>query len=431
MLMKKRISLPAAVLLCVLCAVLASMITVLTLRESYNSALYELNRKYAGKLAAVEEQMEVYGEIAADLREIDALYRENYPDELDTEALREGVIRGYIVGAGDRYGFYYSPEEAAALTNDMEGETDGIGVSVIYDASVGCIEIISVYPDSPAEAAGVVSGDYIGYIIGEDGTREAVAELGYENALARLRGEAGTDARFVILRDDDGDGVYSELETVATRAHIDARSVEYHLYEPDSSIGVVRITGFDGNTPEQFIAAVEALRADGAEKLIFDVRYNPGGRDDSVCAVLDYLLPEGPLLRTVDSEGNYTVKYYSDESCLDMPMAVVMNSGTASAGELFAAAIRDYGAGKLVGDVTYGKGSIQMLTPVLDDGSILKLTYALYCPPVSDNYDGVGITPDVSVTLDESLADKSFYKLTDDEDNQLRAAAAALTAASE
>lgn len=418
-------------MLCVLCAVLASMITVLTLRETYNSAVYELNKDYSAKLAAVEEQMEVYGEIASDLCEIDALYRENYPDELDTDALRDGVIRGYIAGTGDRYGFYYSPEDAKALTNDMEGETDGIGVNVIYDASVGCIEVISVYSDSPAEEAGIVSGDYIGYIINDDGTRDAVSELGYENALARLRGEAGTDAEFVVLRDDDGDGVYSELEMTATRAHIDSRSVEYHLYEPDTSIGVIRITGFDGNTPEQFIAAVEALRDDGAEKLIFDVRYNPGGRDDSVCAVLDYLLPEGPLLRTVDSEGNYTVKYSSDESFLDMPMAVVMNSGTASAGELFAAAIRDYGAGKLVGDVTYGKGSIQMLTSVLDDGSILKLTYALYCPPVSENYDGVGITPDVSVALDESLADKSFYKLTDAEDNQLRAAAAVLTTTSE
>ncbi|MBP3378017.1 MAG: S41 family peptidase, partial [Clostridia bacterium] len=197
----------------------------------------------------------------------------------------------------------------------------------------------------------------------------------------------------------------------------------YHVYEPDNSIGVIQISGFERNTPEQFVKAVDSLKADGVKKLIFDVRYNPGGDKDAVCDILDYLLPEGDLLRTVDAEGKYTTVETSDKKFLDMPMAVVMNSGTASAGELFAAAIKDYGAGKLVGEQTYGKGSMQSIMPVFDDGSLLKLTVALYCPPTSENYDGVGIAPDVAEPLDESLTEINFHKLTDANDNQLRAAA--------
>lgn len=428
--MQKKISVWMTVMICVFSIVLSSMITVVILQEIYNSKLYTEQQNYTAavgvyndKIKAVEEQMAVYGEIAADIQDIDLMYREYYPGELDPEAIRNYAIKGYIVGTGDRYGFYYSPEEAKALTDSMNGETDGIGVNVIYDADAGVIEIIGVTPDSPAEKAGIEVGDYIAYVINDDGTRDSVADLGYDAALSRLRGAKGSVARFVVLRDEDGDGVRDEKNFEIERAHIEAVSVTYHVYEPDNSIGVIQISGFERNTPEQFVKAVDSLKADGVKKLIFDVRYNPGGDKDAVCDILDYLLPEGDLLRTVDAEGKYTTVETSDKKFLDMPMAVVMNSGTASAGELFAAAIKDYGAGKLVGEQTYGKGSMQSIMPVFDDGSLLKLTVALYCPPTSENYDGVGIAPDVAEPLDESLTEINFHKLTDANDNQLRAAA--------
>jgi len=266
-------------------------------------------------------------------------------------------------------------------------------------------------------------GDLISHVINDDGEKESIQIIGYDAALSRLRGEAGTEAKFMILRDSDGDGKYEELDFTIERAHIETVSVTHHIYEPDKTIGVIRISSFEKNTPAQFTAAVDALKAEGVQKLIFDVRHNPGGDKDSVCEILDYLLPKGDLMRTVDAEDNYTTIETSDEKFLDMPMAVVMNSGTASAGELFAAAIKDYGTGKLVGDQTFGKGSMQSIMPVFDDGSLVKLTVALYCPPTSENYDGVGIVPDVSEPLDETLADMSFYKLTDANDNQLAAAA--------
>ncbi len=421
--MQKKISIGSVIVICIIAVIVSSMTTVVFLGETFNSRLDELNESYDKKMAIIEEQMKEFGDIAADIRYIDELYREMYPGELDQDQLRNYAIKGFVAGSGDRYGFYYSPDEAEELMSSISGETDGIGINVIYDADKGCVEVISVSEDSPADKAGLRTGDLIAYVINADGTREAVAEIGYDAALSKMRGVAGTKAEFTVFRDADGDGVYDELDFSIERAHIDAVSIDYHVYEPDKTIGVIRITGFDKKTPEQFFAAVDALKAEGVQKLIFDVRHNPGGDKDAVCEILDYLVPEGPLLRTVDAEGNYTVDMTSGKSELDMPMAVVTNSDTASAGELFAAAIRDYGKGKLVGEQTYGKGSMQSIIPVFDDGSLLRITVALYCPPVTENYDGVGLVPDVSVPLDEALKDKNFFKYTDSEDNQLRAAA--------
>ncbi len=432
--MQKKISVWTAAVIVAFAVIFSSMTTVIVLRGSYNAELHERTAEYSEKfdeissaynkeLAAIDEQMKEYGEIAADISEIDRMYREMYPGELDSESLREYAIKGFVVGTGDRYGIYYSPEEAEALMASVNGESEGIGINVIYDADTGSIEVIDVFPDSPADTAGMLVGDRIAYVVGDDGEREAISQIGYDVALSRLRGEAGTVAKFVAYRDSDGDGVFDEHEFEIERAPIDNLSVAYRIYEPDPTIGVIRISGFDRKTPEQFKTAVESLKASGVRKLIFDVRYNPGGDKAAVCEVLDYLLPEGVLIRTVDAEGNYTDDMMSDENFLDMPMAVVMNGSTASAGELFAAAIRDFGCGKLVGDTTYGKGSMQSIVPVFDDGSLLKMTVALYCPPKTENYDGVGLEPDVKVPVDEALKDKNFYKYTDSEDNQLRAAA--------
>ncbi len=431
--MQKKISILTASLIGIFAVILSVMGTVLVYRTLYNAQLFSLNKQYSdavdelnetyeSRIDAVEEQISEYGDIAKSLREIDELYRAIYPGTLDEDELKNYVLKGYVVGAGDRHGFYYSPEEAETLMSDIEGESDGIGINVIYDVEAGCIEVISVNPDSPAEKNGMRVGDYIAYVIDDEGNKTAVAEIGYDAALTALRGKAGTEAKFTVLRDEDGDEVYDEIDFAIERAKVDSISVSHRVYEPDSTVGVIKITGFDKKTPEQFIAAVEDLKSKGVEKLVFDVRNNPGGDKDAVCEVLDYLLPEGPILRTVDAEGNYTVEKSSDENFLDMPMAVVMNSGTASAGELFAASIKDYEAGKLVGEVTYGKGSMQTIMPVLDDGSMLRITTALYCPPKSENYDGVGITPDVEAPLDEALKNKNPYKYTDAEDNQLRAA---------
>ena len=171
--------------------------------------------------------------------------------------------------------------------------------------------------------------------------------------------------------------------------------------------------------------AVETLTAEGCEKLVIDLRYNPGGELSSIVTTLDYILPEGPIIRIFDANGKEVDAYYSESGELDVPMAVLVNENTASAAELFTAAVRDYDKAVIVGTTTYGKGCMQSTIP-LSDGGAVTVTNHMYNPPFSDNYHGVGIVPDVEVELDESLEDKNFYKITDEEDNQLTAAVEAL-----
>ena len=424
--MQKKISVWAAALFVIIGAVVAAMASVLAIGGTYRAKIAEYDSLYSEKAAELERQIEVnkssiegYGELAGELYSIDQAYRQMYPGELDDDAIKTAVLNGYIAGVGDKYGYYFPKDQADAYKESAAGETEGIGISVVQNQTYGCFEVISVYKDSPAERAGIHVGDLITDVILDDGSRESVTSLGYDVALTKLRGESGTTAHFVVARDEDGDGVYDELEFTVERKKIDAESVMARLYEPDPTIAVIRITGFEKNTPDQFYAAMDEMKAAGAEKFVFDLRSNPGGDKDSVSSILDYLLPEGPILRTVDSDGNYKVLTTSDAKYLDMPMAVLVNGSTASAAELFAASVKDYGVGKVVGDVTYGKGSMQTIFDIFSDGSLLKLTVAYYCPPYSENYDGVGVKPDVEVALDESLAGVSIYKLSDTEDNQL------------
>jgi len=419
---RMSVSVSALVCIAIAAALLASMTTFIFLRTSFNAERDRMYADYDEALSALEQ----YGQIAEDLAQIDAMYKAYYPGEIDEEELRKYVINGYIAGTGDRYGFYYDPETAEEFLKSLSGESEGIGVTVIFDAKVSAIQVVSVYKDSPAAEAGLMVGDYIAYVKTAEGERLAVSEIGYDMALAHMKGEKGTDAEFTVFRDSDGDGVYDEIDFKITRAPLSVESVTQHIYSEDPTVGIIRISSFEQNTPDQFKAAVEDLRSKGATSLVFDVRYNPGGDKDSVCSILDYLLPEGPIMRTVDAEGNYTVIAESDKSFIDMPMAVIMNGSSASAAELFASCLKDYDAAVLVGENSFGKGTMQNITSIFGDGSLLKITTDLYCPPYSENYDGVGIAPDVEVALDEALLEKNFYTITDAEDNQLRAAVEAL-----
>lgn len=360
---------------------------------------------------------------AEKISDLEVLLAEDFIGELDEEALADWIVKGFMAGLGDPYAEYYTKDEFSALLADNRGEMQGIGISVTMDTDTGLIEIISVYPDSPASEAGVLPGDKVVYII-EDGERYSAAEMGYSMAVSKLQGEADTYAEFVVQR-SDSQGITDEIEFSIKRGFITEYTVEGRLYAPDPTVGVIRITSFDDGTPDQFADAVQSLREQGAQRLILDVRYNPGGELDSVCSVLDMLLPEGPVIRTIDRDGKEEVVYTSDADALDMPLAVVVNNGTASAGELFASALQDYEKAPVVGVQTYGKGSMQTIRS-FGDGTGFKYTYRYYCPPYSDNFDGVGVAPDIEVELDASLAGKSIYKITDEEDNQLAAAYHAL-----
>ena len=257
-------------------------------------------------------------------------------------------------------------------------------------------------------------------------------------------GEAGTKAEFTVLRKRAGTtSEYEERFFSVTRRKIVSSSVYSHVCENDATVGIVKITGFDYNTPAQFCDAVDALRAKGIKKVVFDLRYNGGGALLSIVAVLSYFLDDGDvIMSTQSSNGDTEVLTVGVVSGLkgdkaacnvsrddigkykDLEVAVLCNGSTASAAELFTATFRDYGLGKIVGTSTFGKGAMQTTIDLSYFGyeGGIKLTTDMYFPPCGESYDGIGITPDVVVEIDEALYGKNIYEITDAEDNQLGAA---------
>lgn len=400
--MTKKVPLYAVILVVIFAVLITFQITCLSLMKSQRPIGDVQNGGEATDLAAIEEKLELISQV----------YDEYYIGDLDYSELETGTMMGFVYGTGDKYGEYMDAETYAQFTSDASGDTEGIGVMVVENVETGLIEIVEIMPDSPASRSDIKVGDLISAVDGND-----AAELGYYKALDMMQGKAGTTANFTVYRD----GRYIDLSI--ERAHVDQVNVNYHLYE-DGVTGVIRVTTFDAVTAPQFKAAVEDLQKQGATRLVFDMRGNTGGLLTSVVEVLDYLLPEGVIIRITDSEGNEQTQS-SDAAEIDMPMAVLTNGTTASAAELFTAALRDYDKSVTVGTTTYGKGSMQTIVP-FSDGSALRITYRMYSPPKSENYDGVGITPDIEVELDEALWGQSIYKITDAEDNQLQAAVAAL-----
>lgn len=391
--MSKKISIGAAIVMILLAALITFQITFVAVGNHYKS---ELNEAY--------ESQKLFAKLSA----IDSLYRNYYIGELDEETLIDETLRGYVYGTGDKYAYYLDKEQYAELVADTNAEMQGIGVTIIYQNEL--IEVVSVMPDSPALEAGVEPGDLVVYV-GE----ESVTELGYTTAVKKLQGEAGTIAEFTVMRGEE------LIEFKIKRGYVNEQTVMSHSLDSDPTVGVVKILSFDLGTPSQFKEACEELIKNGATRFVFDVRYNPGGDLRSIVEILDYLLPSGPIVRITDKDGNVVETYESDEASLDYPMCVLTNGSTASAAELFTSALRDYEKATVVGTNTYGKGTVQTVIG-LADGTGVGISYRLYCPPFSDNFEGVGIAPDVEVTLDESLAGKNIYKITDSEDNQLQKA---------
>ena len=368
--------------------------------------------------------------------------------DIDDDKVIENVLRAYVESTGDRYAQYYNKEEYQQLREQTAGNMVGVGVTVVESDKAysrlgyNVIEIVAVSPESPAEEVGIKVGDLIAWIgTGED--RESLGALGYNEAVSKLRGEEGTVAEFTVLR-PVGDA-FEEKEFSVERRAVESVSVYSDVSETDPSIGIVKISQFDLTVPKQFSSAVDALLDRGCTKFVFDVRYNGGGDLASITAVLSYFLEDGDLL--ISTEGNdgqktdtfvgpirYTSADYSvcavSKSDIGKyrdrieEIAVLCNGGTASAAELFTATFRDYELATIVGEKTYGKGSMQTILPLSQFGyeGALKLTTKMYFPPSREGYDGIGITPDVEATLSEAAKEYNVYLLPQSLDDQLAAA---------
>ena len=350
--------------------------------------------------------------VEAKLEEIQALMETYYLEEIDTEQVEDYLYKGAVAGLGDIYAAYYTEEEYQSLIDSTNGSYYGIGVEISQNMSTGIITISRIFEGSPAEEAGLLPGDVIYKIAGQEVTGEDLNKV-----VSLIKGEEYTTVSVEVAR--DGQSGYLEFEV--ERRTIEVPTVESEMLE--DNIGYIAITSFDDVTTEQFMTALDTLESQGMEALIVDLRNNGGGLVSSVCAILDRLLPEGLIVYTEDKYGNREEEFSDAENYFDKPMAVLVNGNSASASEIFAGAIKDYGIGTLVGTTTYGKGIVQKIYP-LSDGTAVKLTVSKYYTPNGNNIHGTGIEPDVTVELDEDLMYE--VEIPKEEDNQLQAAIEAL-----
>lgn len=343
------------------------------------------------------------------LDEIVALLNEVYVDGYDTDKLGDYLAQAAVAATGDRWSYYVSAEDYDAFVESNENAYVGIGVTVeSSDDLTDGVQITKVTPNSPAEEAGIEADDRIYAVEGE-----TVESLGLDEAKNRIRGEEGTEVTLTILRGE------KKFDVTVKRASVEVEVVKYSML--DGSIGYIKINNFEANSADRTIEAIDTLRGQGAKALVFDLRFNPGGRKDELVRVLDELLPEGPLFRSVDYKGNESVDY-SDADCVELPMAVLVNGDSYSAAEFFAAALQEYDWATVVGTKTCGKANYQQ-TFRLSDGSAVAVSTGHYQTPHGVTLANVGVTPDEIVEVDN----KTYLELYKEavavkDDAQLQAA---------
>lgn len=346
---------------------------------------------------------------AAVLRVIDR----DYVTECDTEELNDSALAGAVASL-DQWSYYMDAETYASYRDYAANVYQGIGVTVTKDEETGGFTIIALNRDGPADKAGLVRGDIILAVDGHDATggdTEDLREL--------IRADFGGEA-MVTVRHEDG----TEETFAVSCEEIFSNPVESRML--DGGTGYIIIDNFRQGAGSEAIAAVEALIEDGAERLVFDVRSNPGGQVSELTELLDYLLPEGEIFIKTDRAGNEEVDV-SDAACVDLPMAVIMNGDSYSAAEYFAAALREYGAAKLVGEATTGKARSQITVPLTDGSAVHLSKYAYLTPHRVDLYEAGGLVPDVPAELsEEQRLDLDTGWLEPEDDPQVQAAVEAI-----
>lgn len=341
------------------------------------------------------------------LEDIQNILDNNFYFEEDEQAKQDGIIKGYMEGLDDPYSVYYTKKEYDEFKEDTDGEYVGVGVQVSQSKETNIITVVKVFDDSPAKNAGIEAKDVITKVNGED-----VSEQELDAVVEKIRGVEGTDVTITVYRSSDS----KDHDYTMKRRKVENPTVEYKML--DNNIGYIAVSSFYEVTGKQFIDAVGKLNVEGMEGLIVDLRDNGGGLLDIAVEMLDFMLPEGKIVYTEDKNGNIIDSYNStDEQKFTKPLVLLVNEYSASASEIFAGAIKDYGIGTLVGTNTYGKGIVQRLFP-LNDGSAVKVTIAKYFTPNGNDIHKIGIKPDIEVEFDAKQ-----YKDSDGEkDNQLDAA---------
>ena len=329
-----------------------------------------------------------------------------YLEEVDDAQLEEGVYAGMVKGLGDPYSEYYTEQDFKDLMESSSGVYAGIGALMSQNMQTGLISITRPFEDSPAQKAGLIAGDILVAVDGNELGDQTLSEI-----VSQIKGEPQTEVVLTVMRGNQ------TLDITVVRDFVEVTTVEYKML--DENTGYIYILEFDDVTTDQFKNAVETLQSEGMEDVVIDLRDNPGGNLSTVVDIMDYILPEGMIVYTEVKYG-HREEFTSDaKNVLDMPMTVLTNGYSASASEIFAGAIKDYQWGTLVGTTTYGKGIVQRVFD-LGDGTAVKLTISKYYTPNGNNIHDIGIEPDVKVELPAEVYEDGV--LTQEEDVQLNTA---------
>ncbi len=361
-------------------------------------AVGTVNKKSEVTLSTVGEN--------AKLRSLIQLIKDYYYIDVDDETLQNGLYEGLFESLDDPYSEYYTEDEYDELMSTLSGNYAGIGALLQKNIETGEVNITKVYSDTPAEKSGLQAGDSI---VSAD--EYLAVDMDLDEFVQHIRGEEGTSVALVISRDGEEMTITCERETIATP------TVESKMLE--NNIGYIAVSQFTESTYDDFVEAYEDLESQGMTAVVFDMRNNGGGLVDSVVKMLDYLLPEGTVVYTMD-RNDKKVEYSSDaDNYKDIPMTVLVNGNTASAAEIFTGAIRDFEYGTIIGTQTYGKGIVQS-TVDLGDGTAVKITTSRYYTPSGECIHGTGITPDIVLEYEFLGGEDDSYSV--EYDNQIQKA---------
>lgn len=346
-------------------------------------------------------------DIATQINKYRRMIDKYYLGEVNEEELLQGAIKGYIEGLGDPYTEYISKEDMEDYMADVTGNFVGIGIYMVKDTENDKIMILSPIKGGPAEKAGIQPGDLIISVDGETCTAEDMSAIA-----TKIKGEEGTTVKLEILRGNE------TLSFELTRENIKVNPVEAEVLE--GNIGYIEFSSFDTGTAEEFKTKFEELQSQGIKSLIIDLRNNGGGVVDEALEIAGYILDkDSVILYEVDKNGNEEVEKTKDDPIINMPVIVLTNKNTASSSEILAGALKDHGKATIVGTKTYGKGVIQQLLS-LPDGSGLKITSEEYLTPNKTKINKIGIEPNETVELPETVT--NILQVERDQDTQLQKA---------
>lgn len=378
-----------------------AMTVAVTYNIAFNVAMSHFNQKVAG----INERQAMFNKLS----DVDQSIRQDYVGTIDEKLLQESLCNGYIRGLTDAYSLYM-PEEVYKIYNAFEnGKSFNIGVTTIQN-SKGQIEIVDVQPQSPAESAGIKKGDIILKINNYD-----TSTVKYEESLIKLNGTPGSKINICLLREQS-----ETIKITVTCSKVEMNNIDYSII--NNKVGYISIYRFDSLLPKKFEEAISELKNQGAESYIIDLRNNFFGNIEYSAKVLDCLLPAGDLISTVDKNGESKLLYTSGDSSMDLKFVVLVNKHTSGASEIFASAVKDYGAAKIIGESTAGKTTCNKVIPI-SDGSAILFPIAHYVTKDSVILTGVGLLPDKVITMPGDKKDLLIRRnLKLEDDNQVQGA---------